>query len=631
MRARNLIVALIFILCLSCNIHAQLKPVGAMNATNWPVKISSTISGSIGVANCVGDAKLEIFAACVDGNVWAWDNMGQTLVRYPLSLEEKTTASVCLGDIDGDNLNEICIASQVELRVVRGNGTGIRTIQVRNLATPSLGDLDGDGTLEILNSARGNVSAWYFNGTYLKGWPVPISANLTAFTPIVAELNSSTAGPEILVASDDTLYLLTSWGANVTNWPLKFPSIVTSQPLLGHISSTENLQILVVTEDQQLILCSSQGTILEQWILEEELIPALLTDLSGDGLQEIVLTGSNKVTIWDHTGAELPGWPKTFIGEPPAVSASVDVDNDGKNEIFVSLGETNKWGQLLAFNKDGSRLQGWPKSIGTALSSGFVIADLDLDGHLEVLCASDELNIHKWGTSGRGYRPWSQYAGSMVHWGSVWDLDGDGLNEDDEKYYTTNATQADSDQDSFSDGFEIVKGTDPLNTSDSPPLDSDFDQLPDEEESTYGTNPFLEDTDSDGILDDWEIEYNLNPLDANDADGDLDGDGLINLEEYLYGTLPTTKDTDGDGLSDNDEKIRFLNPWDEDTDKDRTSDLDEVLQGTNPLDASDNPSSRLNLINIAGLIIVTVGFAVAIVGYYVYSSIKKRRDDDYYY
>ena len=69
-------------------------------------------------------------------------------------------------------------------------------------------------------------------------------------------------------------------------------------------------------------------------------------------------------------------------------------------------------------------LYGYPikKSIGTALSSGFAIADSDLDGLLEVFCASDDLKIFRWDTSGRGYRSWSHYAGSMAHWGSAWDL-----------------------------------------------------------------------------------------------------------------------------------------------------------------------------------------------------------------
>ena len=41
-------------------------------------------------------------------------------------------------------------------------------------------------------------------------------------------------------------------------------------------------------------------------------------------------------------------------------------------------------------------------------------------------------------------------------------------------------------------------------------------------------------------------------LDKNvdDAAGDLDGEGVSNLDEFLSGTDPNLADTDGDGLSD---------------------------------------------------------------------------------
>lgn len=46
------------------------------------------------------------------------------------------------------------------------------------------------------------------------------------------------------------------------------------------------------------------------------------------------------------------------------------------------------------------------------------------------------------------------------------------------------------------------------------------------------------DTDGDGMPDSWENLYpGLNPM-ANDANGDLDNDGMTNLEEYLAGTAP---------------------------------------------------------------------------------------------
>jgi type VI secretion system secreted protein Hcp len=56
--------------------------------------------------------------------------------------------------------------------------------------------------------------------------------------------------------------------------------------------------------------------------------------------------------------------------------------------------------------------------------------------------------------------------------------------------------------------------------------------------SSSGSAPFI-DTDNDGMRDTWESQYGLS-VGVADANGDLDGDGLINIHEFQLGTLPNS-------------------------------------------------------------------------------------------
>jgi hypothetical protein len=64
------------------------------------------------------------------------------------------------------------------------------------------------------------------------------------------------------------------------------------------------------------------------------------------------------------------------------------------------------------------------------------------------------------------------------------------------------------------------------------------------------TSIFFVDRDGDGIPDRIEAQNGLDPDDPSDALGDLDADGLTNLEEHERGTSLRSGDTDGDGLLD---------------------------------------------------------------------------------
>lgn len=98
------------------------------------------------------------------------------------------------------------------------------------------------------------------------------------------------------------------------------------------------------------------------------------------------------------------------------------------------------------------------------------------------------------------------------------------------------------------------------------------------------------DTDSDGMSDTFETQYGFDINDPADALLDLDGDGLINLQEAINRTDPSISDTDGDGLTDADEFfIHRTNPALADTDRDGLNDYDELnTHNTDPFIADSD-------------------------------------------
>ncbi len=127
------------------------------------------------------------------------------------------------------------------------------------------------------------------------------------------------------------------------------------------------------------------------------------------------------------------------------------------------------------------------------------------------------------------------------------------------RFETLPSTPLYEDNDGMSDSWELAHGLDPTNPGDAA-NDADSDGLLNLAEFLRGTDSSDSDTDNDFLPDGWEVYYNLDPtsdLGVNGAIGNPDGDGFLNLSEYVFGFNPQVAspaisiDTDADGHDDN--------------------------------------------------------------------------------
>ena len=329
------------------------------------------------------------------------------------------------------------------------------------------------------------------------------------------------------------------------------------------------------------------------------------SDTDNDALtdfDEIFVHSTNPINVDSDSDGMLDGWEVQYGLNPLLNDALGDLDSDG----LTNVQEYQEGASPLTNDTDGDMLTDLDEVTIHGTNSGSADTDNDgLNDYEEVMLhATDPLDS---------------------------DSDNDGLLDGLEiNIYGTDALDDDTDDDLLPDGWEITYSLNPLENDSH--LDQDFDGVSNLQEYQYGINPSDNDTDSDsvsdydelylfftepgnsdsdndGMPDGWELVYSLNPKLADDAERDLDSDGLSNLLEYeffsrpnetdsdkdalsdfeevmLHGTLPNSADSDNDGMPDAWEIQYLLDPLLDDSaadlDSDGLSNIEEYENGADP-------------------------------------------------
>ena len=359
---------------------------------NFPVAFSQPVADGNAVVDLDGDGSLEIVVGGVDSLLHVLTLGGTELAGFPFHAGNKLYGSPAVADVDNDgDLEVVFVCRDGGIYVVQHDGSGgaITFAASYLLGTPALTDFDDDGDLEIVAAGWGyDLLAVHHDGTALAGFPKIITSERMSTAVALADINGDGVDDILVGTWSDKLHVFDHTGVELAGFPVNIGDDIKAPPTVTDLDGDNQLEILVAQDEGQVSAISTTGQIL--WTHSEATAGIRTTpsvaDFDGDGQREVIFTANDGfLTITDHTGADLPGWP-IYLGAASYSSPVVaDIDGDGIPEIF--MGSNGQ--EVHAYHVDGSSLENFPVLVSGEAIGTPTIADLDQDGNLEVVIGTN--------------------------------------------------------------------------------------------------------------------------------------------------------------------------------------------------------------------------------------------------
>lgn len=433
------------------------------NDDGWPVQTMGSVKSPPLLADIDEDGDLEIIAAVGNTNIAAWNHDStdpiwlttgydfNPIQQTPGQDEHDGYTVPAAADIDGNGTIEIVVDTVDELLVLDGSdGSVLHSFQHEELQncwrnfphSPAVGDvvpesgitqleivLPVNDTLYILGMDNGTLEVMDSFGIK------PSGALDTMFGWVsISDIDSDLYGSEVIVSGSGIYDLLpeSSWtriGLYSSSSPgsfyarqdwigdeLRFNGIPATGELTGsgtrialsqRLGDSSHNPAFVLDPDN---LSLPVGCVHNPSLASDKILCCMMADWFGaGGLDRIIAPAENQCFTWNDDGEE--NWFNIYTDpdeERPPFGALGNVDNAGMDDLIVGTRE----GIVLGYYPDGNGMIQlyFPYNLPSEVYGGFVIADIDNDGFVEVVFGTMDNYLHVWelGECSSGYSPWPQ-------------------------------------------------------------------------------------------------------------------------------------------------------------------------------------------------------------------------------
>jgi len=434
---------------------------------NFPLPFAVPTSSHLAVGDVTGDGRLEIVLAADE--IYVWRDDGSEVLdgdENPQTTGPFTNveglfgpAGVALGDLDGEPGLEIVASErsgQPRIMIYKGDGSPLpgwpRALRTSwNWAAPSLGDIDGDGDLEVVvNDVAGRLFVWHHDGVeFVDGDDNPATDGIfldrpdewTLSSPALADLDGDGACEMIygtrVYTGDNALLAYRHDGSQAAGFPYSTGSeYILCSPAVADLDLDGSPEIIFFTSGRKLHVLRSDGSVYPGFpisypgVADDTASPSpAVGNFDDDPELEIVWPvnlGSFRMDLvvvdtdvaGGTSGDILPGWPVQLPANSEGSPVVGDLDGDGMADIVQPIGsdETDTPDLIVAFDRHGVPLPGFPISLDGICRTTPTICDFDQDGDVDLVYGSWDLLLHVWDLPAAydpTVVPWPTFQGSV--------------------------------------------------------------------------------------------------------------------------------------------------------------------------------------------------------------------------